>query len=194
MRAPLRRALQLAELAGMRDERRLRRAEQRRQHRVGLAELVGGVDEIGGGAQRRRGADRGQDRGDAVGVREDALAGRQLAADDQRRREGARARDLVAAARPVVLRVEEADDRRRRLGRRRCGLHGAAGATTTRLLAGTPARRDLVGATIVGAWPTPANSCTRAFGPRAAIAAAVAGVRTSESAPRRTSVGQRIAS
>ncbi len=66
----------------MGDERGLRRAEERRQHGVGLAQLVGGVDQVGRGAQRRRRADRGQDRGDAVGVGEDALAGRQLAADD----------------------------------------------------------------------------------------------------------------
>ena len=127
----------------MRDERRLRRAEERRQHRVGLAEL-----------RRRHG--RGRPRRSSGGAA--PIAARIAATPSawastpspvgssrpmtQRRGEGARAGDLVAAAaarrrcgssRRTIGAVASAD--------RRCGLHGAAGAITTRLLAGTPAPR-----------------------------------------------------
>jgi hypothetical protein len=45
------------------------------------------------------------------------------------------------------------------------------------------------GAMSMGAWPTPANSCSCALGPRCVIASAVASDSRSESAPRSSSTG-----
>src|SRR5207237_689293 len=46
----------------------------------------------------------------------------------------------------------------------------------------------------VGAWPTPGISTTFAFGPRRAMPSTVVFNSRSDCAPRKTSVGQRIAS
>ena len=46
----------------------------------------------------------------------------------------------------------------------------------------------------MGAWPMPSNTRSRARGPRSLISAAVSASRRSDCAPRRSSVGQRIAS
>ncbi len=142
----------------MGDELGLRRAEELRQYRVGIAELVGGVDEVGGGAKRRPGADRGQDRSDTVAMREHALAGRQLATDDQRLGEGARLRHLVARARESGA-LEQANDRRRGAAfDGRSGSHGAARATTQRSASrNSRTTATWSAATSVGTWPTPAN-------------------------------------
>ena len=176
---------------------------RRRQHLFGLAELVGGVDEVGRGAQRRRGADLGQDRG--------------------RRRRRARARPRrcrACARRAAARRIARARDRSRstagavpRLGRRRAARRpGSSGASRSRTIGAAASTRLAAAvfmatsrnsrttatwsaATSVGAWPTPANSCRRALrAARASSPAAVARDSRSESAPRSSSVGQRIAS
>src|ERR1019366_1562337 len=193
-------ALQVADLAGMGDERGQRGAEERRQHLVRLAELIGGMNEKGSGTQLRRGADRGEDRCRAVGVGKHAFAGEQAASGDQRRGEVARTAGRIvgklrtslsrgATGRTAAFgrRIEKADDRSGSLARaRRLRLHGPSRNSRT--------AATWSGTTSIGAWLTPANSCRRAFGPRSVMPRAVAVERTSESAPRRSSVGQRIAS
>ena len=154
----MRRALQVAELARIADQRRQRGTEQRRDHFIGLAELIGGVDEIGGSAQLRRCADRREDRGRAVGVIQHAFASAEGTAGDQRRGEAARScrRIIVGPRLPRVDaarrhrrrcltsggRVEKADDRSGRLApARHLELHGPRRNSRTGDLSGVDERR-----------------------------------------------------
>ena len=190
---PARARCSCAELARVRDEAACDAPNSRRHHLVGLAELVARVDEVGGGAA--------------------STARRRSRAGSRRRRRRGRARPRRSAARgrraAARRRRARARPRRRRRGRRRrarrarrtigaVGRRAAAGAVFTVAFtgaaAGTPARRR----------PGPAHERRRMADagelvqPRAGRAASSPARSSrdsrSDSAPRSSSVGQRIAS
>ena len=146
---------------------------------------------------RQETADRLQDRRHPFSVVERVLARVEHPAAQQRLRKGARALERIAAGlcrrgrfghrgqrRGAQVVRQDDDGRGRFVEGRLSALHGPSRNCRTTC--------TWSGWTIIGAWPTPANSCTCARGPRRAISAAVSRLSRSDSAPRRTSVGQRI--
>ena len=160
----------------------------------GLLQVVAGVDEVGRGLHRRRGADGSQDGGHAVGVGERVLAGVQRAgrrAAARRRRGRGPAPHRASSRRAgAVVRLDAAAT----IGAASAVRRPAVRASSWRR-AGTPAPpATWSGCTSVGAWPTPANSSSRAR--RAALRSSPAPSSRdsrSDSAPRSSSVGQRSA-
>ena len=185
-----RRTLDLHQLARVRDEAGVRGPEGLGNDVLRALQVVARIHEVSGRTHRGRRADRLQHGCHTVRMTERVLTGVQHLAVEQRLGEGARAgerRGAVHAGQQRFL-AGQLDDGRGSSGggvasARRRGLHGASRNSRTTCRCS--------GCTNIGAWPTPANSTSRARGPRCVIATAVSCDSRSDSAPRSSSVSQR---